>query len=253
MKTAAYALMFCAAKTGDVNELKRLYQQNKNFSSSQFLAQAARHGHLECVKFLVSKCSNGEVYNFGLIPAIRNSQQECTQYLLSFFTQPFDCSTALDTAVITGNIELVKHFIPLGDQKCGSLALGSAVRKGNKELFDLLLPVSAPKKYDSLALFCAVEENQTEFFDILLPLSNPNADNGVAFRKAVELGYTHFAEILYPLVDVQKIMKYVSDFKPTSYGKLYSDICALEAKMQKDVLNENLQDQQMSKNVSRKI
>lgn len=244
-----------AVKTGDVDQLNRLLENKDHNYASQALSQAAQTGQLECVKFLVEKCSHDEIYKFGLLIAIGTDHVECTNYLLSFFPQLFDCSLALDVAVEVGNVGLVQHFIPFcREQKYGSAALLSAIIHKNKELFDMLLPVSDPQEWDCLALFCAVEENRPEFFDIILPLSDPNAENGAAFRKAVELGYTHFAEMemLYPLVDLPKIAEYIRVFEPQLYENFSQVVFNIEAKIQKKVLNENIGERALN-SVARKM
>ena len=241
-----------AIKAGDLDQLNRLLENKDHKFAAQALAQAALDGQLECVKFLVGKCSNHDVYHLGLVSAIQHNQSECINYLLSLFTQPFNCSSALYAATEADNIELVKRLIPLCNEKFGLSALTAAISRGNREIFDALIPVSDPDGWDYV-LVDAVEENRPEFFNIVLPLSNPNANDGAAFRMAVKLGYTHFVEVLYPLVDMKKIDVYLRDFEPDVYEEFYNNFYPMEAKMQKDVLNENLQDQQMSKNVSRKI
>lgn len=201
---------------------------------------------------MVPQCRAEDIYPCGLFSAIRHNQIECINYLLPFFRQTFDYVLALNEAALAENVALVKHLIPLCNEKCGASALMAAISKENREIFDLLLPMSDPKDWDCLLVF-TVEVNRPEFFDILLPLSNPNANNGVAFRKALELGYSHFAEILYPLVNVPNVIKYIYEFEPELHPMLHPNLCALEAKMQKNVLNSHLQDQPMSKSVGRKM
>ena len=241
-----------AVKTGNLEQLNCLLENKDQKFASQALLQAVLHGQVECVKFLAGKCSNHDVYHMGLVNAIQHNQSECINYLLSLFTQPFNCSSALYAATEADNIEVVKRLIPLCSEKGGLSALAIAISRGNREIFDMLIPVSDPDGWDYV-LVDAVEENRPEFFNIVLPLSNPNANDGAAFRRAVELGHTHFFEVLYPLVDMKKIDVYLRDFEPDVYEEFYNNFYPMEAKMQKDVLNENLQDQQMSKNVSRKI
>jgi len=201
---------------------------------------------------MVPQCSNNEVYISGLIRAIHRNQSECINYLLPFFTQPFDCRLAIDTAVAEDNVELVKHFIPLCNQKFGPLALIAlitAINKGNREMFDVLLSVSEPEEWGHV-LYCAVEANRTEFFDSIL--SKPIYDYCASFVKAVELGCTDLGEFLYPFIDIQEVDKYIRDVEPYSYEKFYENFYPLEAKMQKGVLNDNI-DEQTLKGVVRKM
>lgn len=243
-----------AARNGDVNALERLYAQEKISNSYVFLSEAARHGHLECLRFLAPKCSNDEICTYGLTTTIVNNYFECTNYLLSLFTQPFDFREALRVAIYSGNSELVKYFIPFCDLKCGTSILTWAISVGNQKTFDLLLPLSDPKAEDSSALVRAVTENRREIFDILLPLSNPNADNGAAFREAIGLGRAHFVEVLYPLVDVQKAVEYVRDDQPYFYEEFCRKFYIMEAKMQKNMLNNNIGEQALkSQSGSRKM
>lgn len=231
-----------AVKADNLDQLNRLLENKDHKFHSQALSQAARYGSMECVRFLVGKCSDDDVYAYGLISAIHNKQLECINYLLSFFTQPFDCSLALNEAALADNIELVKRLIPLCNEKCGLSALITAMGQGNREIFDVLLPVSDPDEWDYVVL-CTIEENRPEFFDIVLPLSDPTYDIYAAFRRAVELGYTHFSEVLYPFVDLQVIDEYLSVFEPDMCEEYYKNLAPLEAKMQKDVLNNNIGEQ----------
>lgn len=241
-----------AVKTGNLDQLHCLLENKDHKFASQALSQAALHGQLECVKFLVGKCPSHDVYHLGLVSAIRHNQAECINYLLSLFTQPFNCSSALYSATEADNIEVVKRLIPLCSEKGGLSALAIAISRGNREIFDMLIPVSDPDGWDYV-LVDAVEVNSPEFFNILLPLSNPNADGGAAFRMAVKLGHTHFAEILYPLVDMKKIDVYLRDFEPDVYEEFYNNFYPMEAKMQKDVLNNSIEEQTFKNNVSRKM
>lgn len=243
-----------AARNGNIDKLNRLFSKNTDQNlRSHALAHASHQGQLECVKFLVPQCCDYEVYISGLVSAIHSNQLECINYLLPFFTQPFDCSLALNKAAAADNVELVKHFIALCNQKCGSLALTTAMYKGNREIFDLLLTISDPTDWDHV-LVDTVEANRPEFFDIMLPLSDPTYDIYAAFRRAVELGYTHFSEVLYPLVDLQVIDEYLSVFEPDMCEEYYKNLAPLEAKMQKDVLNDNIGEQTpKTKGVARKM
>lgn len=245
-------LLKYAARSGDVNALERLYAQEKISNSHVFLEEAARHGQLECLRFLAPKCSNNEICAYGLTTTIVNNYFECTNYLLSLSTQPFDFREALYAAIYSGNSKLVKYFIPFCDLKCGTAVLTLAISVGNQETFDLLLPLSDPKAKDSAALCCAVVENRREIFDILLPLSNPNADNGAAFREAIALGRTYFVEALYPLVDVQKVVEYVRDDQPYFYEEFCRKFCIIEAQIQKNRLNNSIGAQSL-KSAARKM
>ena len=238
-----------AVKTGNVDQLNRLLDNKDHNFYSQALSQAARTGQLECVKFLVEKCSNNDIYHLGLISAIRHNQSECINYLLSLFTQPFDCSSALCAATEADNVELVKRLIPLCNQECGPSALLSAINKGNREIFDVLFPVSGSKDWDHV-LVCIVEANRPEFFDVMLPLSNPTYNE--AFLMAVELGHTHFAEALYPLIDIKEIDEYLRGFEPDTYETFYQKFYTMEAKIQKNMLNKNIGEQTL-KSVVRKM
>lgn len=242
-----------AVKADNLDQLNRLLENKDHKFHSQALSQAARYGAMECVRFLVKKCSNDDVYTYGLISAIHNNQLECVNYLLTFFTQPFDCSLALNEAALADNVELVKHFIPLCNQKYGSSALIIAMGQGNREIFDVLLPVSNPKDWDHV-LVCTVEGNRPEFFDIMLPLSDPTYDICAAFRMAVELGHTHFVEVLYPLIDIKEVDEYLRDFEPDVYEEFYENFYPMEAKIQKDMLNDNIGEQTpKTKGVARKM
>jgi len=242
-----------AVKAGDLDQLNRLLENKDPQFASQALSIAAQYGQLECVKFLVEKCSNHDIYHRGLVSAIHNNQSECINYLLSLFTQPFDCSSALEAATEADNIELVKRLIPLCNEKCGASALIAAMSKDNREIFNMLIPVPNHDEWGYVVL-CAVEENRPEFFDRVLPLSDPRYDIYAAFRRAVELGHTYFAEVMYPLVDLQVIDEYLRAFEPETYEEFYKSLSQLEAKMQKDVLNDNLgEPAPKSQSVARKM
>lgn len=240
-----------AVKTGNLDQLGRLLENKDHHFYSQALSIAAQNGQLECVKFLVGKCSNHDVYHMGLVNAIRYNQAECINYFLPLFTQPFNCSSALHAAVHLDNIEVLKRLIPLCSEKCGLSALVSAMIKGNREIFDILIPVSDHDEW-GYVLMWTVKENRPEFFDSVLPWCAPTYDTHLAFRKAVELGYTYFWEVLCPLVDLQAIDEYLSAYEPENYEEFYKNLSQLEAKMQKDVLNDNLGEQTL-KSVARKM
>lgn len=242
-----------AVKAGDLDQLGRLLENKDHKFASQALLQAVLHGQVECVKFLAGKCSNHDVYHMGLVNAIRYNQAECINYFLPLFTQPFNCSSALHAAVHLDNIEVLKRLIPLCSEKCGLSALVSAMIKGNREIFDILIPVSNHDEW-GYVLMWTVKENRPEFFDSVLPLSDPRYDIYAAFRRAVELGHTYFAEVMYPLVDLQVIDEYLRAFEPETYEEFYKSLSQLEAKMQKDVLNDNLgEPAPKSQSVARKM
>jgi len=235
--------LFKAAKQGDAAELERLMQRGDlRGVYSYALTYAVANNHLDCVKALAAQCTPLTLYQNGLVPALQSNHSECAAYLLSLFTQPFDCKDALVAAATHSNVEMVKQLLMFCEPnaetgpKCGSFALVKAVSAGHTEIFELLWPHSDPQDFQGLALYMAAKHNRVDFFDRLLPVSDPGANHGAAFRIALERGHTHLAEILYPYTDLQKASDYVKDCRPEWYEEFADLLLSLEARVQKNVL-----------------
>jgi hypothetical protein len=124
--------------------IKRLIDEGADpiISDNYPLRWAARYGHTEIVKLLVSVTN----------PKIHNS------YILR-------------NAACHGHIEVVKLLLPLSNLEMNNIALKYATYNGHTEIVKLLIPVSDPKSYDNIALVWAVERGYTDIIKLLIPVS----------------------------------------------------------------------------------
>lgn len=111
-------------------------------------------------------------------------------------------------AIKDGDIDKVEAMLPLVDPKENrSEALRWAAEHQHPRLVELLIPVSEPGAWDSLALRWACEKPGFECFELLLPHSNPKDEKSAALRLAVTYGNIDAARVLFPLSDVEAAYK----------------------------------------------
>lgn len=128
-----------AAIQGNACEVRRLLQNtNLNLNDTfEPLIQAAKRGHLECVKLLVdpSKYLN----NDALCEAAKNGHAQCVEYLIPI-SVPHDMQNrALREACYHGHVNCVQLLIPASDfgaHNDPAGALGAAVVGGHYDCME---------------------------------------------------------------------------------------------------------------------
>lgn len=132
-------LLLEAASSGNETEVQRLIPISEpKKQKSLALQQAAKNGHIECVKRLVAESD-------------------------------VDKSNALQWAAHNGHVDCLNVLIPLSTKKTkNNIALSWAAKNGHVECVKLLLPTCDPKANSSEALYRACQHNQPKCVDILL-------------------------------------------------------------------------------------
>lgn len=139
-------LLLEAATCGNILEVRRLLQNTSSNDTFEPLIQAAKAGHLECVKLLVDRSKY--LNNDALCVAAKNGHAQCVEYLIPI-SLPHDMQNkALREACYHGHVECVQLLIPVSnfsEHNDPAGALGAAVVGGHHDCMEAV--------YD----FCDVE------------------------------------------------------------------------------------------------
>lgn len=146
-----------AVERGDTAEVARLLPlSDLSFLSNSPLCEAARGGHVECVKLLIP-ISPSLVVNEHRSPITIAAEQ--------------------------GHTECVQLLIPTSEESWRHHALCMAVAWGQVDCVKLLIGACNPKEGKSLPLQLAVEYNKHECLELLYDVSDPlQAREALQFR-----------------------------------------------------------------------
>lgn len=148
--------LFQAAASGDLKQVQQLTQNRSDVdvvATGTPLMQAAYYGHLEVVKFLITKGANistNTPFGTPLIYAVKGEHLEIVNFFLEKgvdvnFRGGAERETALRVGCANGNILIVKALLAAGadptlqlSDSCPSI-LGEAAFLGHSEIVKLLL------------------------------------------------------------------------------------------------------------------
>ena len=122
--TDNYQLFYKAVEENNIDNVKELLQKGINVKSnnSHCVSIACRHGHLQLLKFLLSKGAEANEYN--VLTAAENNQFDIVMYIIqneliqnenneSVFSN-YILNRCLSWSVFYNNMEMVKYFIEKG-------------------------------------------------------------------------------------------------------------------------------------------
>ncbi|WP_028972505.1 ankyrin repeat domain-containing protein [Spirochaeta cellobiosiphila] len=149
-----------AASRGDLEEVKKIYEEGREIDGA--MAMAAQDGHLEVLKFLVSKGKDTDGYGIGigksLFYASQNGFEETVDYLISLGAQKEKGDsnrTPMHAAATKGHNNILLKLMDAGfdvdvSDSDGCSPLMEAVGSKRFETVKLLLEKGAnPLKYDN--------------------------------------------------------------------------------------------------------
>jgi len=142
-----------AIKTGNLDEVTRLYNKGISYYEYTSLVTAAVNGHVNIIEFLVSKGANIKRNYYGALrEASRNNMADVVKYLIENGSMTSNSNRRiLIDAVRNNNLELVKFLLDNGaNTKCNlKHALEESIMRNYKDISDYLMSLGAVyKEYD---------------------------------------------------------------------------------------------------------
>ena len=138
-------------------------------------------------------------------------------------------SRMLEEAIGAGEIETVRHYIPLADPNYLPTALWMAAMGGVVEAVELLSAVTDPKYQNSRALNTAAGEGHLECVKLLMPLSEPHDFSSALFEALFE-EHMDIAELLCPGANLDDALQQLKDH-PYQYPSIKDGIVFLEQRI----------------------
>lgn len=163
-----------AIKTGNLDEVTRLYNKGISYYEYTSLATAAVNGHINIIEFLVSKGANiKRNYNGALREASSNNMTDVVKYLVENGSMTSNNNRSiLIGAVRNNNLELVKFLLDNGaNTKCNlKYALKESLMRNYKNIAEYLMSLGAVyEEYDyNVSPIHACRSNDVEFIDTLM-------------------------------------------------------------------------------------
>lgn len=167
--------------------------------ASDGIEQAAKNGHLACVKILAARAPSAKAINLAMARAAAKGHADCVHFLLPMADPLFEQSMALRHAAESGWTDCVK--ILAGKSNVGAMnsyALRWAARMGHAECVELLLEGSDPLAEDCYAIRYAARDGHVDCIKALLSCGHEQARNGVALSWAAQAGHEDCVRILAP-------------------------------------------------------
>lgn len=195
-----------AAKAGNIHKLQEIlpgaYAREKN----KALVEAAKKGHTECVKILLTQCKNERENQRALLNAFRNGHTQCVELLLPYYPGPVEEDHwLLMDAVNEGHVDMVRILTQVSQQKTINAALMAAAIGGHCECAQALA-AKASRATTSEALSRAALYGYLQIVEMFIPLSDPKSNNSQALRYAVVGKQTQCVEVLLSVSDTQKVL-----------------------------------------------
>lgn len=165
--------------TGDISQFLTTVSKCpdcKNFElAEEIIQKAAEYGRTNILIQAFERfpyLHNSIHVSFSLSEAAKNGHLEAIKFLLTHNNNQNKCSTSLEQAAFHGHPDCVSLLIPLSDcRDMSSQALRYAARRNNLECVKLLLPHSNPQARTCEALQWACVWKNKEMFELLYPLS----------------------------------------------------------------------------------
>ncbi|MEQ8081778.1 ankyrin repeat domain-containing protein [Xanthomonas hortorum pv. vitians] len=141
-----------AAKAGSARAVEQLVAFC-DAEDDEALVLAARHGHTECVKHLLKKCSPLQGDSQALYEAARHGHADVVFQLVIFSDAKAQDSRALIAACREGHLEAVKHLLPFSSKiQCALHGLAAAAENNHVEVVEFLIEAGLPDPEDTYAL-----------------------------------------------------------------------------------------------------
>lgn len=182
-------LLVKAASDGNIDELKRLIPYaDCLFQNGEALRKAAQFNNVSCIKLLLQHMSPNDV-GLSVFSVVRHGTHQQLNTLLKNTQKSCLDEAHLGRALIAaaqiGHIDNVKALLPYSDASGIHQALLNAVNAQHIQIVKLLAAQTNTKQDNSIALQKAVMRNNQEIFDILYPLSEPKK----ALTALIKNGY----------------------------------------------------------------
>ncbi|MGQ5270117.1 ankyrin repeat domain-containing protein [Xanthomonas arboricola] len=141
-----------AAKAGSARAVEQLVAFC-DAEDDEALVLAARHGHTECVKHLLKKCSPLQGDSQALYEAARHGHADVVFQLVIFSDAKAQDSRALIAACREGHLEAVKHLLPFSSKiQCALHGLAAAAENNHVEVVEFLIEAGLPDPEDTFSL-----------------------------------------------------------------------------------------------------
>lgn len=169
-------------------------------SAFDALEWAARNGHAECAKLLISgRDVKDYAHSVGIRWAANNGHADCVELLIPL-SSPEGCHQALYKAAENGHAACVKLLASKCDARQDeSLALCLAAVGGHDECVKALIPLSDPSADNFCALFWAARSGHSECVKLLVPVS-AGVDQYFVHLRAAEGGHFSCVAVLWELI-----------------------------------------------------
>ncbi|MEA9771847.1 ankyrin repeat domain-containing protein [Xanthomonas campestris] len=262
-----------AAKVGSVRAVEQL-MAFCDAEDDEALVLAARHGHTECVKHLLKKCSPLQGDSQALYEAARHGHADVVFQLVIFSDARAQDSRALIAACREGHLEAVKHLLPFSSKiQCAlhglaaaaennhvevveflieaglpdpedtfSLGLNVAAAKGHEQLVRTLLWAivrtgHAPRDFGQEAMLTAATNGNASIVKSILEFANKACYPEGGLFAALQYGHEEVADLLVRRVNLDHVRELISD--EVIEEKLDNLIAKVEAKKQHRELQSN--------------
>lgn len=183
-------------------EHAQLESQLSGFTNGEVLRKAlknaAKGGHVECVKLLLPLCDQAGI-DKGLCEAAKCGHLACVHVLTPVANAWYDNSRALYKAAEFGFADVVAHLAPLSDPDCICGALSGAARLKHERCVDVLLPYIKGMFYPTLAISGAQSGQPSIVAKILEVAPGPYSVHGLIY--AITHGNTACAQLLMKACD----------------------------------------------------
>lgn len=197
------AKLSVAARAGNAASLARIISQmdakTAAGDASDAIEQAAKNGHLACVKILAGRSPSDKAINLAMARAAASGHLECVEFLLPMADPCFESSMALRHAAENGRTDCVGLLAP---KSCvgalNSYALRWAARMGHAECVKMLLSGSDPLAEECYAIRYAARDGHADCIKELLVAGEEQASDGTALRWAARAGSVECARLLAP-------------------------------------------------------
>lgn len=206
--------LIAAASAGDAQKMQELLPVAPARSKNKALVQAAKNGHAECVKILLTQCKNERENQRALLNAFRNGCTQCVELLLPYYPGSVEEDHwLLMDAVNKGQVDMVRVLLPVSQQKTIDDALMAAAINGDYECAkELVAKATLPTKSEALSR--AALGGHLSCVKLLIPVSNPKSKESQALGYAVSMRHTQCIEVLFEVSESKKVLARLQNIYP---------------------------------------